>query len=148
MDFKFFFMIPCAAILLYGCKSEEIDYRQTDTVNGLLYKLYDDEPFTGKVSNYPLITAYCNVGGVLKCDVGFEKGLKQGAVDCYAGDDKAYNAEYDQGKRNGLEVHYYKGRKIEEGNYINNAISGLYKLYSKDTGVLIDEYDYVTPANY
>lgn len=45
-------LVICTSILfLQGC-SNEIDARQTEVNNGLIYKLHESEPFTGKLANY------------------------------------------------------------------------------------------------
>lgn len=46
------FVVSLLALLLVGCsKYEKIDVRQTSLVQGLVYKLYDKEPFRGEVYN-------------------------------------------------------------------------------------------------
>ncbi|HCL3894626.1 TPA: hypothetical protein N2B36_006260, partial [Pseudomonas aeruginosa] len=51
------------ATAITGCRSE-IDYAETETRNGLIYKYGDTDPFSGLVVNIPIglpgISAQCN----------------------------------------------------------------------------------------
>src|SRR4051812_46490807 len=93
-----FLLALCApALFLQGC-SEKIDARQTETANGLLYKLHDSEPFTGTITNYP-INEFLNLG---TCKVQYKKGLPDGTMTCETTDGaKLAEIEFKGGVKSG-----------------------------------------------
>ena len=82
----------CLTALLSGC-GEKIDVRQTETTNGLVYKLHDNEPFSGTVTD---VHVYQGFG----CIAEFKKGVLHGAVNCtYDNGNKAIESHWAEGKR-------------------------------------------------
>ena len=96
---KFFLLVVTffTITLLQGC-GEEIDYRQTETINGLLYKLNYKEPFSGKVTNFPMnILDIMNIGS---CDMQIKKGLLDGTLTCNSNNGvKIAEIEYKDNKK-------------------------------------------------
>lgn len=43
-----------STLSLSGCFTEEVDTRQTHEIQGLLYKIHEKEPFTGRILNFPM----------------------------------------------------------------------------------------------
>lgn len=78
-----------AAALLQGC-GERIDARQAEVNSGLIYKLHDSEPFTGKLDNYAFsggetyIPATSSVMPIPQrnCVIEVKKGLRDGSATC------------------------------------------------------------------
>jgi antitoxin component YwqK of YwqJK toxin-antitoxin module len=70
------------ALSLEGC-GEKIDARQTQYVQGLVYKLNSSEPFTGAVINAPSIgqKSLRNLG-VGNCTIKFKNGMRDGTSTC------------------------------------------------------------------
>ncbi len=92
-------LIGLSSILLQGC-SEKIDARQTREVNGLIYKLNADDPFTGTVTHYPL-NELLNVGD---CELHVKKGQLDGTFTCTTNNGtKVAEVEFTDGKRDGDE---------------------------------------------
>lgn len=89
--------LTLVAGLLSACGAEEVDYRQLHTIQGLLYKVGEKEPFTGIVTNLPTSNAPINYGS---CRTEIKTGLKDGLESC----------QYLDGKRH-TETHYSKGNK-------------------------------------
>lgn len=88
------------ALQLQGCGTE-IDARQTQEINGLLYKLNDNDPFTGKVTNYPLPGFLSSLGS---CTLQVKKGQLDGTFTCIStAGVKLAEIEYKDGAKNGLE---------------------------------------------
>jgi len=102
----------CVALGLAGCGGGEIDYRQTNTVNGLVYKNGDAEPFTGRVLKSPMSVNIFRVG---TCDIEVKKGVLDGKTICSTND----------------------GKKIAEANYSKEMKDGAERRWSPDTGKLI-----------
>ena len=121
-----------SACLLQGC-GQEIDYRQTQRVNGLLYKLNDDEPYTGKVSNMMVL-------GVLEtgnCTIKFKKGLMDGTAICKSPDGtKVSETDFAAGAKDGTEKRWdgssgklilsmgWKGGRPDGKREVFNSVNG------------------------
>lgn len=106
--------LVCIALGLVGCGGSEIDYRQSNTVNGLVYKLGDTEPFTGRVLKSPMSVNIFRVG---TCDIEVKKGVLDGKTICSTNN----------------------GVKIAEANYLKEQKDGVERRWSPDTGKLIYE---------
>lgn len=130
--------------LLVAC-TEEIDYRQAKDVNGLFYKQNGNEPFSGKILNYPL--NLIGIPGTLDCAVDVENGMPDGVMECTKGNSVVYTGEYTRGKRNGSEhVFSDTGTQISSSHWRNGVKNGLERKYNKDNGRLISETSYLNGA--
>jgi len=102
-------VVLCSALLIQGC-GQEIDAKQATSINGLIYKLNDNEPFTGKVSNFMvnLSMDILTVRLTGKCDVSVKKGVLDGTTTCTAFEKptKVFEADYSKGKLDGTEKHW------------------------------------------
>lgn len=101
--------VLCSALLIQGC-GQKIDAKQATSINGLIYKLNDNEPFTGKISNFMvnLSMDLFTVRLTGKCDVLVKNGLLDGTTTCTAFDKptKVFEAGYSKGKLDGTEKHW------------------------------------------
>lgn len=120
--------------MLQGC-SQSIDARQTQTINGLLYKLNADDPFTGKVTNYPLSVA--GIFDLGSCELEVKKGILDGEMQCVssAGKKVSYN-EYKDGKKDGHEKRWSAatGNLISESEWSEGRHNGVEKTFNPDSG--------------
>lgn len=135
--------VALATLGLSGCFNEEIDARQTQEIQGLLYKVHADDPFTGRVLNYPM-----NFLGILSlgsCAMDIKKGLPDGEVVCSDNNGKVLaTGEFTAGKRNGKEEKFdpASGKKTFSGNWANGLQDGLQEQFSPKTGNKILEVNY------
>jgi antitoxin component YwqK of YwqJK toxin-antitoxin module len=124
----------CCALAFAGC-AEKIDARQLQRDNGLSYKRGSDDPFTGTVTNVPIVEfGFLGKGD---CTAEMKKGLVHGKVSCEVedgapryearfregekdGEERVWNTETDtmvtsveweNGRRNGVEQHYHPEHK-------------------------------------
>lgn len=135
--------ITLASLSLTGCFTEEIDARQTREIQGLLYKVHADDPFSGRVLNYPMsVLGLFNVG---TCTVDIEKGLPDGEIHC---SDNAGNllasGEFKAGKRDGKEEKFdaKTGKKILIAHWKNGAQDGVTEQFNPQNGERILEVHY------
>lgn len=102
----------CAPVLfLQGC-SEQIDARQAEINNGLIYKLHTTEPFTGKLEGYAFsggetfIPATSSVMPIplRNCIIEIRKGLRDGSTSCKSdGGAKTGELQFKGGIKTGTE---------------------------------------------
>lgn len=135
--------ITLASLSLTGCFTDEIDFRQAHEIQGLLYKIHDEDPFTGRVINFPMsVLGVINVGS---CTADFKKGLPDGEVRC---SDNAGNllgtGEFKEGKRNGKEEKFdaKTGEKTEIGHWASGRQDGLQEQFNPQNGERILEVHY------
>lgn len=118
--------IAVASLSLSGCFTEEIDKRQTQEIQGLLYKIHADDPFTGRVVNYPMsVLGLFSVGS---CEVDFKKGLPDGEMRCSDNSGQLVGVgHFKAGKRDGEEEKFdaKTGKKTAEGNWKQGQQDGL-----------------------
>lgn len=135
--------IAVTGLSLSGCFTEEIDARQTHEIQGLLYKIHDDEPFTGRVTGYPM--SVLGVFSVGSCTVDLKKGLPHGEMHCSdnAGTLLA-SGEFEGGTRNGKEEKFdpKTGEMTHRNQWQNGKQHGVQKEFNPTTGTLIAEVDY------
>lgn len=149
-------------VLLQGC-GEKIDARQAQSINGLVYKINDSDPFTGTVTNFSVPT-----GWVTGCsgEMPFKKGLQDGTFTCYANNKKIMEIELKEGKRNGItqiwddktgnivaKIDWKNGEKngleehtnpttkkvISQINWENNIKNGSEKVWDADGNTLLTD---------
>jgi len=135
--------ITFASISLSGCFTEEVDSRQTHEIQGLLYKIHADDPFSGRVLNYPIsVLGLFNVGS---CVVDFKKGLPDGEIRCSDNGGKLVAlGEFKEGKRDGKEEKYdaKTGKKTVEGNWKRGFLDGQQEQFNPQNGERILEVHY------
>lgn len=135
--------ITLASLSLTGCLTEEIDARQTHEIQGLLYKIHAEDPFTGRLINYPIsVLGLFNVG---TCAADFKKGLPDGEIRCpdNAGTLIA-TGEFKAGKRHGKEEKFdaKTGKKTMIGHWVNGLQDGVQEQFNPQNGELILEVHY------
>jgi antitoxin component YwqK of YwqJK toxin-antitoxin module len=135
--------ITLACLNLAGCFSEEIDARQTHEIQGLLYKIHAEDPFTGRVLNYPIsVLGLFNVG---TCAADFKKGLPDGEMRC---SDNAgtliASGEFKAGKRDGKEEKFdaKTGKKTAVGHWKNGLQDGVQEQFNPQNGERVLEVHY------
>jgi antitoxin component YwqK of YwqJK toxin-antitoxin module len=101
-----------ACLLLGACSSQKIDERQTDDIQGLVYKHGDSDPFTGTVIHSKLKRFQSVI--VDDCSVNYKKGVLDGEMDCSDNN----------------------GTKVFEANFVDEKKSGVEKRWSASTGEL------------
>ena len=135
--------ITLASLSLTGCFTDEIDARQTHEIQGLLYKIHDSEPFSGRVLNYPM--SVLGVYTVGTCAVDFSKGLPDGELSCSdnAGTVVA-TGEFTKGKRNGLEEKFdaKTGKKTVINHWVNGLQDGVQEQFDLQSGERLLEVHY------
>jgi len=135
--------ITVASLSLAGCFTEEVDKRQTHEIQGLLYKIHDDDPFTGRVTNYPMsVLGLFSVGS---CVIDFKKGLPDGEMRCSDNAGQLLGVgHFKAGKRDGEEEKYdaKTGKKIAEGNWTQGLQDGRQEQFNPQTGERILEVNY------
>lgn len=128
---------------LSGC-TEEVDYRQIETINGLLYKIKGQQPFTGKITNQPATPFGIASEGT--CEVSISKGLINGAVVCKDNSSRSLlETTFVNGLKDGSETRYSpKNGKISFlQTWSHGQRQGTTKEFNADNGQLILEADYV-----
>lgn len=123
---------------LAGC-NETIDARQLQDINGLFYKLNENEPFTGSVTNY--ILKGSRYYYKLSCNIELKKGQLNGAFLCNNDGIKAAEMEFENNAKKGVEAIWdtktgYLFSKIE---WKNGLRDGLEEQYNPQNGKLIEQ---------
>lgn len=135
--------IALASFGLTGCFTEEVDSRQTQEIRGLIYKVHADDPFTGRILNYPMsVLGLFSVG---TCSINVKKGLPDGEMRCSDNAEKLLAVgEFKAGKRDGKEEKFdpKTGSKTTEGNWKRGAQDGLQEQFSPQNGERILEVYY------
>ena len=126
--------IGLATLSLTGC-NEEIDARQTQEIQGLLYKIHATDPFTGRVTNYPIsVLGLFNVG---TCTVDFKKGLPDGDMKCADNAGTVVGTgEFKAGKKDGKVERFdpKTSKKVVVENWKNGRQDGVQEQYDAQTG--------------
>jgi antitoxin component YwqK of YwqJK toxin-antitoxin module len=129
-----------AAALISGCNSAEIDFRQTESANGLIYKLHDKDPFTGKVNNIPSSMLEPNIRGI--CESEVKNGVLDGQTFCHTEHGKKIaSISFTNGKKHGEDKrwHIESEKMVQEFNWISGLKEGAQRLYNPNTGSLVYE---------
>ncbi|MET3465076.1 toxin-antitoxin system YwqK family antitoxin [Variovorax atrisoli] len=150
-------------LFLSGC-AESIDARQTQVVNGLIYKRNADDPFTGTLKNYPGLRlvpgcaewaevsvkdglldgkATCTTRGKKSAELGFKEGRKHGEWRTFDEKGEVYaRVGWSNDRKDGVE-------KIDGPNYLNppEPLVDLVWKNGKQTGTVSD-YDAYTVFRY
>lgn len=134
--------IGLATLSLTGC-NEEIDVRQTKEIQGLLYKIHAEDPFTGRVTNYPIsVLGLFNVG---TCIVDFKKGLPDGDMKCADNAGTVVGTgEFKAGKKDGKAERFdpKTSKKVVVEHWKNGRQDGVQEQYDAQTGEKILEVSY------
>jgi antitoxin component YwqK of YwqJK toxin-antitoxin module len=153
---------------LYGCNSNELDFRNTEVSNGLIYKKQEDRPFSGALTNLPENTIHLTdgfnsfllnynqamekssanenklIGRYLICNSEIKNGYLSGLTSCYTPNTtvKRYTVQYSSGKLNGeAKIYAPNGASVlATADFKNDLIDGEVKVYGPHTGKLIGEY--------
>lgn len=135
--------ITLASISLTGCFTEEIDARQTHEIQGLLYKINADDPFTGRVLNYPI--SVLDMFTVGSCTVEVKKGLPHGQMQCSNNSGVLVaTGEFKQGKRDGKEEKFdpKTGSKTAVNHWSNGLQDGEQEQFNPLNGERILQVNY------
>jgi antitoxin component YwqK of YwqJK toxin-antitoxin module len=127
-------------LALTACGGQQIDERQTEITQGLVYKIGDTEPFTGTVVHSKL-RAY-NTVEVGDCTIEYKKGLTDGAIICAANNgSKAFEAHVADEKRTGVEKHWnpQNGELVYEAHWSDGRKDGVEQSYDKSGKSLLQE---------
>lgn len=135
--------ITVASLSLTGCFTEEVDKRQTHEIQGLLYKIHADDPFTGRVTNYPMsVLGLFSVGS---CVIDFKKGLPDGEMRCSDNAGQLLGVgHFKAGKRDGEEEKFdaKTGKKIAVASWKQGLQDGLQEQFNPENGERILEVNY------
>lgn len=134
--------IGWAILSLAGC-TEEIDARQTKEIQGLLYKIHAEDPFTGRVTNYQIsVLGLFNVG---MCTVDFKKGLPDGSMTCTDNSGTVLGTgEFKAGKQDGKVERFdaKTGKKTVVEHWSNGRKDGAQEQYDAQSGEKVLEVNY------
>lgn len=129
------------SVLLVGC-TEEIDYRQIKNIQGLIYKVNEKDPFSGRVLNYRINSIGIPSSAVCKADI--KNGMPDGAIECTRDNVVIYTGKYTAGKRDGAEhVFSETGAKVSSSNWKGGVKNGVERKYNKENELLISEATYL-----
>lgn len=152
--------------VLSGCR-QTIDARQLEKINGLYYKLNDNDPFTGTVINN-ISTKYLTFIYPGNCTINYKNGEMDGDFICYSrtgeikiaqmrlkanlrhGTEKVWDAttgalkwkiEWNNGKHHGVEEQYnpLNGKLIEEIHWDNDNKVGTERIWNLNGDVLLKD---------
>ncbi|WP_109125918.1 toxin-antitoxin system YwqK family antitoxin [Dyella sp. C11] len=135
-DYRIAALAACLA--LTACGGEEVDQRQTETVQGLVYKLHDSEPFTGTVT-HSKISLY-DTFQVGECNISYKKGVIDGKAECFSNDGrKVTETHFSNEKKDGSETRWnLSGKTTYEASWKDGKKDGHERIYD-DSGALIHE---------
>lgn len=128
------------SFLLEGC-GEPVDARQLKTINGLIYKIGENEPFTGTVVNYGQSNMF-NDYMQWSCEVHFKKGELHGSYKCVSAETgiKTNEKNYEHNFKTGLETTWNnKGQLISKTEWIGDRLNGVKEFFNPATGKLIQQ---------
>lgn len=116
-----------AVLFLGGC-AESIDARQTQVVNGLIYKRNADDPFTGTLKNYQGLRLV--PGCVESAEVSVKDGLLDGKATCTFRGKKSAELGFKEGKKHGeWRTFDDKGEVYARVGWSNDRKDGVEKIY-------------------
>lgn len=125
--------------LLPGC-GEKIDAKQSQNVQGLIYKINASEPYTGKLTNFPISDLGLGIFTHDTCDVAVKTGVIDGNVNCKSGDGiKVADIDYKDGKLDGTLQMWDSNTKnlILKSEWKSGAKNGKEERYDAGTGKVI-----------
>lgn len=139
-------------LALQGC-TQKIDAAQTQSINGLVYKMYEREPFTGVVKGLPLYVvlqmslqeiAISGAEGV--CEREFKDGRLSGQTTCHSSSGtKVAQQEWKGGVKHGVErVWTADGSPKSEAHWKDGKRHGRHEIYNPQTKKLVVQAEYET----
>lgn len=136
-------VVIAACFVLAACGVEEVDRRQVEEINGLLYKVRHNEPFTGRVLNQPV--EFLGLFSLGSCDVDVKSGLPDGKTLCKTDQGVIYlDLNYKAGGKHGKEIIYDSatGKKTSENEWNEGREHGKHLKYDIESGKVISEVNY------
>lgn len=136
-------LIGMSGIALSGCLEEEIDARQTEVIQGLIYKLHDNEPFSGRITGFPSRTMGLSISSPA-CNIEVKKGLPDGQADCYFPNSQLSNQlVFSKGLIDGTWREWTADGKLAASrDYRQHKLHGKSEIYNTATGKLRAEGEY------
>lgn len=133
------FIALAACVGLAGCGARELDERQTEVVQGLVYKLHDTEPFTGVVTHAKVPLVEMLIVG--DCTIGYVNGVVDGQMICFASpDQKVYESHFSKEKKDGIEKRWNtSGGLTYEASWKEGRKHGRERAYDKTGKILLVE---------
>jgi antitoxin component YwqK of YwqJK toxin-antitoxin module len=131
-------------LMLQGC-GQKIDVRQLQQNNGLAYKVGDNDPFSGTVTNYP-VTQFAIVSENGTCSVQMSHGLIDGSVLCTTDKGaKLYEGSWNEGKKNGNETVWFaqNGNVVSSREWKIGRKSGIEQRFNPHINKLISEIHWI-----
>lgn len=132
-------VISCT-LAITGC-SQKIDARQLQLNNGLNYKIGDNDPYTGTVTNVP-VNEFARVSADGSCVAEMKSGIVDGKVTCVTPDSKQlYEGTWRQGKRDGTEKVWFPetGQLVSVGEWKDGRKNGVHQRFNPMASKLISE---------
>ncbi|NTY92980.1 toxin-antitoxin system YwqK family antitoxin [Pseudomonas putida] len=154
-----------AFLSLGGCSESQLDYRNAQISNGLIYSNSENKPFTGLVTNLPEDFLRANsgyndtlfnlnqilskirseknmyMGRAFVCDAQVEDGFISGSVSCYQARSRTlrYSAEYKSGNIDGVfQIFAIDGKTLlAKTSFTQDQVDGATQIWSPNTGKLI-----------
>lgn len=128
------FVIIAFAVQACG---QKIDARQTQTKQGLIYKMNADDPFSGTVTNVPSIgQKSVRKYGHGNCTLKFKNGLRDGMSSCIAENGtKVSEIEFTADEMNGIQKQWESsGTLVLSMRWKNGQPDGLEEVFDPSTG--------------
>jgi hypothetical protein len=142
--------LPILALGLQGC-SKQIDAAQAQSVNGLVYKLHDSDPFSGTVKGLPLyavlplsLQEIASTGIDGTCEREFKGGKPHGTTICVAPNGtKIVEQAWKDGGKHGVERTWTAAGVLwSEEHWKDGKQDGLYERYNPEIKKLITQVEY------
>jgi len=154
---------------LAGCSQEELEWRNAQMSNGIIYQGTANKPFSGSIKHMPeknigmsygwndMLVAYNKsmnsikaanqtwIGQPWVCDVNAKEGKLSGPATCYSSysNSKRYEAIFKDGALTGdVSIYSEDGKTILlKGEMNQGALDGKLEIYSPKTGKIIGQYN-------
>lgn len=123
---------------------EEVDYRQMEEYQGLMYKVGMNDPFTGIITNQPMPNFMGQTVG--SCRIEIHDGLPDGTSTCFNNHNvKVSETQFSKGQKNGVEKIWDPTTQhlVKEHHWTYNRRDGLQKEYDGKTGKPVIEFELV-----
>lgn len=136
-------LICMSGIALSGCLEEEIDARQPEIIQGLIYKLHDNEPFSGRITGFPSRQMGLTVN-TPTCNLEVKKGLPDGEAQCYFSNGQlGQQLTFAKGLIDGTWKEWTaEGELLGNREFQQHKLHGKSEIYNILTGKLLGEHHY------
>jgi antitoxin component YwqK of YwqJK toxin-antitoxin module len=127
-------------LALAACGAQKIDDRQTEVIQGLVYKHGDKDPFTGIVTNSRALNSF--VGYTDGCSISYKDGVVAGEADCFAGNGvKVLEVHFTDERKSGIEKHWNaaNGKLNYQASWDAGNKDGVEKIYDGEGKTLRQE---------